>query len=87
MKKVLTLTGDARVLDCILQENRFRIRRGQVTGTLSDVEKESEVADSKEAEVADAKAVENTDAKESEVADSKEAEVADAKKATKRSKD
>lgn len=46
MKKVLTLTGDARVLDCILQENRFRIRRGQVTGTLSDA-KEAEVADSK----------------------------------------
>lgn len=85
MKKVLTFTGDARVLDCILQENRFRIRRGQVTGTLSDA-KEAEVADSKEAEVADTKAVENTDAKESEVADSKEAEVADSKKTTKKNK-
>ena len=85
MKKVLTLTGDARVLDCILQENRFRIRRGQVEGSLSDAE-EAEVADSKEAEVADAKAVENTDAKESEVADSKEAEVADSKKTTKKNK-
>lgn len=77
MKKVLIFTGDARVLDCILQENRFRIRRGQVTGSLSDA-KEAEVADSKEAEVADAK--------ESEVADSKEAEVADTKKTTKKTK-
>ena len=85
MKKVLTFTGDARVLDCILQENRFRIRRGQVTCTLSDA-KEAEVADSKEAEVSDAKTVENTDTKESEVADSKEAEVADAKKTTKKNK-
>ena len=77
MKKVLTLTGDARVLDCILQENRFRIRRGQVEGSLSDA---------KEAEVADTKAVENTDAKKSEVADAKEAEVADSKKTTKKNK-
>ena len=84
MKKVLTLTGDARVLDCILQENRFRIRRGQVEGTLSDVDEEAEVADSKETEVTDTKEVENTDAKESEVDDAKEAEVADSKKATKR---
>ena len=86
MKKVLTFTGDARVLDCILQENRFRIRRGHVIGTLSDVDEEAEVADSKETEVADTKAVENTDAKESEVADAKEAEVADSKKTTKKNK-
>ena len=71
------MTGDARVLDCILQENRFRIRRGQVEGSLSDA---------KEAEVADTKAVENTDAKKSEVADAKEAEVADSKKTTKKNK-
>ena len=83
MKKILTFTGDARVLDCILQENRFRIRRGTVTGTLSDVAEEAEVADSKEAEVADAKAVENTDTKASEADDTKEAEVAD-KKTTKK---
>lgn len=77
MEKVLTFTGDARVLDAILQENRFRIRRGQVEGSLSDA---------KEAEVADTKAVENTDAKKSEVADAKEAEVADSKKTTKKNK-
>lgn len=85
MKKVLTFTGDARILDCILQENRFRIRRGQVTGSLADVVEETVgVADTKDFEVADAKAVENTDAKESEVDDAKEAEVADAKKTTKK---
>lgn len=83
MKKVLIFTGDARVLDAILQENRFRIRRGQVTGSLSDVDEAAEVADTKEAEVADTKEVENTDAKESEADDTKDAEVAD-KKTTKK---
>lgn len=83
MKKVLIFTGDARVLDCILQENRFRIRRGQVEGSLSDSE-EAEVADTKDAEVADTKEVENTDTKESEAGDAKEAEVADSKKTTKK---
>lgn len=86
MKKVLTFTGDARVLDCILQENRFRIRRGQVTGSLSDVDEEAEVADTKDVEVTDTKEVENTDTKESEADDTKEAEVADTKKTTKKTK-
>ena len=83
MKKLI-FTGNARVLDCILQENRFRIRRGTVTGTLSDVAEEAEVADTKEVEVADTKEVENTDTKEVEADDTKEAEVADTKKTTKR---
>ena len=84
MKKVLIFTGDARVLDAILQENRFRIRRGQVTGSLADVVEETVgVADTKDVEVADAKEVENTDTKESEADDTKEAEVAD-KKTTKK---
>ena len=86
MKKVLIFTGDARVLDAILQENRFRIRRGQVTGSLSDVVEETVgVADTKDVEVADTKESENTDTKESEVGDAKEAEVAD-KKTTKKTK-
>ena len=87
MKKVLIFTGDARVLDAILQENRFRIRRGQVTDSLADVVEETVgVADAKDAEVADTKEVGNTDTKESEVADTKEAEVADTKKTTKKTK-
>lgn len=86
MKKVLIFTGDARVLDAILQENRFRIRRGQVEGSLSDVDEAAEVADTKDAEVSDAKEVENTDTKESEAGDTKEAEVADTKKTTKKTK-